>query len=119
MASRRGLALSGARVLCVGAGYKPGLADTRHSRALAVMELLLGAGAKVSYADPAVPAVTVAGQELKSVALGSADPASYDLIMVLSAARGLDLDRFLAAGLPVFDAAHALARHREGVVERL
>ncbi|HUZ39647.1 MAG TPA: nucleotide sugar dehydrogenase [Streptosporangiaceae bacterium] len=109
MLSRNGRALGGSRVLCVGAGYKPDIADTRHSRALRVMELLAGAGASVEYTDPLISGVTVAGTEYKSRPLDSADPQDYDLIAVLVAKNGLDLDRFIAAGVPVFDAAHALA----------
>jgi UDP-N-acetyl-D-glucosamine dehydrogenase len=119
MMSRRGRGLAGLRVLCVGAGYKPGLADTRHSRALAVMRLLSGAGALVDYADPLIPAVEIAGREYKSVTLETAGPADYGLIAVLVARRGLELGRFLAAGVPVFDAAHAVAGGGPGTVERL
>ncbi len=119
MASRSGMALEGSRVLCIGAGYKPDIADTRHSRAVRVMELLTELGARVDYCDPFVPAVEVAGCELKSVSLDSAGPGDYDLIAVLVARKGLDLDRFLAAGIPVFDAAHALTGLPAGAVERL
>ena len=119
MMSSRGSALGGCRVLCVGAGYKPDIADTRHSRALHVMELLVGAGARVDYADPLIPAVEIAGRGYKSVALDVASPADYGLVAVLVAQRGLDLGRFIAAGVPVFDAAHALTAHRGGEVERL
>lgn len=119
MLSRRGKALASSRVLCVGAGYKPGVADTRHSRALRVMELLCQAGAEVDYSDDVIPSVELAGAERKSVELAAADPAAYDLVAVLSARRGLDLDRFLAAGVPVFDAARALETPALGDVERL
>jgi UDP-N-acetyl-D-glucosamine dehydrogenase len=119
MLSRRGKALAGGRVLCVGAGYKPGVADTRHSRALRVMELLRQAGAEVDYSDEVIPSIEIAGTERKSVDLAAIDPAAYDLVAVLSATRGLDLDRFLAAGVPVFDAARALESPAPGDVERL
>jgi UDP-N-acetyl-D-glucosamine dehydrogenase len=119
MMSRRGGGLGGCRVLCIGAGYKPDVADTRHSRALHVMQLLAAAGARVEYADRLIPAVEIAGHEYKSVTLDVASPADYGLVAVLVSRRGLDLDRFITAGVPVFDAAHALTRHAEGTVERL
>jgi hypothetical protein len=119
MMSRRGGGLGGCRVLCIGAGYKPDVADTRHSRALHVMQLLAAAGARVEYADRLIPAVEIAGREYKSVTLDVASPADYGLVAVLVSRRGLDLDRFITAGVPVFDAAHALTRHAEGTVERL
>ena len=87
MASRLGRGLAGSRVLCVGVGYKPDVADTRHSRALRVMELLAGSGAVVEFTDPLIASVTVAGVQRKSLALAAADPAEFDLIAVL-VARG-------------------------------
>ncbi|HEY6277519.1 MAG TPA: nucleotide sugar dehydrogenase [Streptosporangiaceae bacterium] len=119
MMSRAGRGLAGRRVLCVGAGYKPDVADTRHSRALRVMELLAGAGAEVEFADPLIGAVTLAGNEHKSVALATADPADYDLVAVLVAGQGLDLGAFIAAGVPIFDAAHALPPALAGAIEQL
>lgn len=119
MLSSRGTGLAGLRVLCVGAGYKPDIADTRHSRPLYVMELLARAGAAVDYADPLIPAVEVAGREYKSVTLDTVTATDYGLVAVLMSRPGLDLDRFVAAGVPVFDAAYALTGHAAGVVERL
>ncbi len=119
MMSRRGKALGGSHVLCIGAGYKPDIADIRHSRSLRVMELLASTGARVEYADPLIPDVEVAGQELKSLDLDAADPAEFDLVVVLVGREDLDLSRFLASGLPVFDAAHALAGRANGQVEYL
>jgi UDP-N-acetyl-D-glucosamine dehydrogenase len=117
MLSRRGRGLGGSRVLCMGAGYKANLADTRHSRAIRVMELLSEAGADVAYTDPAVPAIRVGGAELKSVPASSADPAEYDLVAVLVAGTEGTLASFTGRGVPVFDAAHVLPAGEH--VERL
>lgn len=108
MLSKRGKGLGGSRVLCLGAGYKADLADTRHSRALRVMELLSGSGAVVDYADPLIPSVPVNGRQLKSVALEAADPDDFDLVVVLVANGDQDLSRFTEHGVPVFDAAHVV-----------
>jgi UDP-N-acetyl-D-glucosamine dehydrogenase len=110
MLSRQGKALGGSRVLCLGAGYKADLADTRHSRALRVMELLAGAGADLAYADALIPSVRVGRRELKSLPLESADPAEFDLVVVLvpNGSQAQDLARFTARRVPVFDAAHVL-----------
>ncbi len=43
-ADRQGVPLAGARVLCLGVAFKPGVSDTRNSRAIRVIELLLQAG---------------------------------------------------------------------------
>jgi UDP-N-acetyl-D-glucosamine dehydrogenase len=120
MADRRNIVLAGSRILCIGAAYKPGITDVRHSRALRVMELLTDFGADVDFCDPLVSSVQLAGQEIKSVALASADPADYRLVAVLVArSSDVDLDRFLTGGVPVFDAAHALPWPAGGDVERL
>jgi UDP-N-acetyl-D-glucosamine dehydrogenase len=120
MADRRNIVLAGSRILCIGAAYKPGITDVRHSRALRVMELLTDFGANVDFCDPLVSSVQLAGQEIKSVARASADPADYRLVAVLVArSSDVDLDRFLTGGVPVFDAAHALPWPASGDVERL
>jgi hypothetical protein len=108
MMSRHGRALGGSHVLCVGAGYKPDVADTRHSRSLRVMELLADSGARVDYTDPLISTVQVGGREYKSMDVATTDPAEIDVIVVLVASRDLDLSRFTDAGVLVFDAAHAL-----------
>ena len=108
MLSRRGKGLAGSRVLCMGAGYKADLADTRHSRALRVMELLAEAGAAVEYADPLIPVVRISGTELRSTPLAEADPARFDAVVVLVGNGHEQLERFTGAGVPVFDAAYVL-----------
>src|SRR4051794_230184 len=59
----RALELAGprGRVLLVGAAYKPGVADHRESPALQIAAQLHDRGAVVSYHDPLVPSVHVAG----------------------------------------------------------
>jgi UDP-N-acetyl-D-glucosamine dehydrogenase len=50
-----GLPVRGARILLLGAGYKPGLPDTRESPALPILQLLRELGGDVAYHDPHVP----------------------------------------------------------------
>ena len=49
---RRGLALSGAKILLLGIAYKPDVDDLRESPALVLFDLLQRGGAEVSYNDP-------------------------------------------------------------------
>ena len=65
-----GCPLPDARVLVVGASYKPGVADTREAPALQIMQRLRAEGARVEYYDPLVPSLDLKGQELYSVTLG-------------------------------------------------
>jgi nucleotide sugar dehydrogenase len=53
--AERGLPTRGAKVLVVGATYKPGVADVRESPALDIIDGLAAAGAEVCYTDQLVP----------------------------------------------------------------
>ena len=114
--NRRGLTLSGARILCLGAAFKPGVSDVRNSRALRVMELLHEAGARVEFTDARVPSVILAGTERKAFPLQDAVAAGFDLVVVLVSRPDWPLEELEAAGVPVFDAVNAAGgegRHRE------
>ena len=90
--NRRGLAMRGARVLVVGVTYKPDVPDLRESPALPVLEGLLERGADVTFVDPYVPVLSLAGRELKGLAaLSNAAIDSADAILVLTAHRALDM----------------------------
>jgi nucleotide sugar dehydrogenase len=64
--AERQVPLRDARILVVGVAYKPGVADVRESPALEIIERLLGLGADVSYTDPFVPQVWLAGSPLQA-----------------------------------------------------
>ena len=53
-----GLPVKGSKVAVLGVSYKPGVGDIRESPALKIIDLLLAAGADVSYHDPHVPSLT-------------------------------------------------------------
>jgi UDP-N-acetyl-D-glucosamine dehydrogenase len=78
----------GARVLVLGVAYKPNVADTRDSPAIEIVDMLTAKGARVAYHDPHVPALTVDGARLESVA--TVRPADYDLLLVLTNHDGYD-----------------------------
>jgi UDP-N-acetyl-D-glucosamine dehydrogenase len=84
----------------VGVTYKPGIADLRESPALRLLELLIEEGARAAYHDPLVPVLEASG--LRSVPLqpGLAD---HDLVVLASAAPGLDLDRLVSTARAVLD----------------
>jgi len=105
--NRRGQTLNGAKVLCLGAAFKPGVSDVRNSRAIRVMELLEDSGAQVEYTDAHVPTLTLGGRERKSFPLADAARAGFDLAIVLVAEAEWPLDELDEAGIPVFDAVNA------------
>jgi len=100
----RGFAVSRSRVLCVGVAYKPDVSDCRESPALQVLRKLLALRADVDYIDPHVPEVAIDGRTLRSV--DSLDR-QYDLAVVLTAHKAIDLDAVAAASDIVFDTRNA------------
>jgi UDP-N-acetyl-D-glucosamine dehydrogenase len=86
----RGRALRGARVLVMGVAYKPGVADTRDSPALEVIDILRAKGATVAYHDPYVPSIAVGTTTLESCAWRDAGLASRDVVLILTAHAGHD-----------------------------
>lgn len=66
--ARQPVTLSKARILLLGMAFKKDVDDLRHSPALKVAELLLADGVQgISYYDPYISVVNVAGRELRSV----------------------------------------------------
>lgn len=79
----------GARVLVVGASYKPGVADVRESPAIEIVAQLRDGGVRVDYHDPLVPSLTLpGGLTLLSVAVPR--PEDYALVVLVVAHPGED-----------------------------
>ena len=106
-----GRPLAGARVLVLGASYKPGVRDLRESPALTLLAGLEAGGARVSYYDPLIPVLDRPdGRPLRS----EPDPAGqdWDLIVAHTLHPGVDYSwaqtcpRVLDATYQFFGAAH-------------
>lgn len=83
-----GQQLSGARVLVVGAAYKPGVRDLRESSAVPMLVSLVRKGADVHYFDPLVPSVTLPGGRI--LHSESSPGAQWDLVIVHTIHPGVD-----------------------------
>jgi len=118
-ADRQGVALAGARVLCLGAAFKPGVSDTRNSRAIRVIELITQAGAQADFADPRVAELDVAGQRRKAVAVSPTMADGFDLVVVLVAHPEWANLEGLVDAAPVFDAVGAIEARGHPAYERL
>lgn len=103
-----------ARVLLIGAAYKPNVADTRESPALTVMKLLTSQGLHVDYHDPHVPRLPAPNMDRQSVALTADSLASYDSLVVLTAHDAVDWQLVADAGVPVVDTRNALRTYGSG-----
>jgi UDP-N-acetyl-D-glucosamine dehydrogenase len=90
MLEEAGGSLSGARVLIVGASYKPGIADTHETPTREIARLLLREGAEVEYHDPLVASIRVGERTLRSVTpdprvdASGFGPEDYDLTIVVT-----------------------------------
>ena len=102
----RSVSLRGAKILCLGAAFKRGVSDVRNSRAIHVMELLRASGATVSYCDPHVPSVRVAGETLMSLTQDAVASTDADLVAVLVAGEW-PLAQLATRNVAVFDAVNA------------
>ncbi len=89
--NRQGKSILNSQVLLLGLAYKRDIDDLRESPALAVLDLLHGQGAQVSYHDPFVPQYTHHGEEMTSVALTPDAIAAADCVLLVTAHSSLNL----------------------------
>jgi UDP-N-acetyl-D-glucosamine dehydrogenase len=115
--SDAGKALRGAGILLLGVAYKGGVADTRESPALKLIDLLRERGAQVSYFDPHVPELTERG--MSCVPDAGAAAAGADLVIVVTAHPGVDHPALLDAAALVLDLRGITRGESDGRVQRL
>ena len=84
-----------------------------------MLERLAAKGARISFHDPMVPAVTIAGEELRSVTPDAATVADVDAVVLLTPHPQIDLHAIVRAATLVFDARGATVGIDEPHVERL
>ncbi|MFH9089308.1 nucleotide sugar dehydrogenase [Streptomyces sp. NPDC017673] len=93
----------GARILLLGATYKPDVADGRGAPALAVAERLVALGAELSFHDPYVTRLPAGGRTLRRVAALDAAVAEADLVVLLQPHLDYDLPAIAEAARLLFD----------------
>jgi len=108
----RDRSLAGARVLVVGAAYKPGVSDTRESPGLSILIDLEERGALPEYLDPLVPSLADEEDERlrgrRSQDPDAVDFAAYDAVIVAVAQPGVDLAALARDGRLIVDTRDAL-----------
>lgn len=119
--SRQGKSAHGARVLILGATYKPDVPDVRESPALKVISLLRKRGAEVSFHDPYVREVTLPnpGTRLHSVELTEEALESADCVVIATNHRCYDYAWIARTARLVVDTRNALRGVRGGHVVTL
>ncbi len=99
-------AVRGARIAILGMSYKPDVGDCRESPSLRVAELLLELGAEITFHDPHVPTVEIAGRTLDSQSLESIVPGS-DCVALLTDHSDYDYPQIAGAAHLVVDTRNA------------
>jgi UDP-N-acetyl-D-glucosamine dehydrogenase len=102
-----GKELAGARVIVVGASYKPGVQDLRESPAVPILASLLQQAADVHYYDPLVPTLSIPWRSAPHGRALSSEPnpgSDWDLVIVHTAHPGIDYS--WARACPVLDATY-------------
>jgi UDP-N-acetyl-D-glucosamine dehydrogenase len=117
--NRQGRLLAGAHLACYGVSFKPGVGDTRNSRAVRVVQLLEQHGARVSAVDPFVAEFALGGELRKTVEPTAEMLASCDAAVVLVAHQEIDYRALVATEMLVFDAVNATRGLTATALERL
>jgi UDP-N-acetyl-D-glucosamine dehydrogenase len=90
IANNQGIAMSRAKILCLGVAYKKDIDDWRESPAIEVMKLLQAQGAKLSYYDLHVPQITLNGHPLTSKLDLVAAVSESDLVLITTEHTNVD-----------------------------
>jgi UDP-N-acetyl-D-glucosamine dehydrogenase len=123
-----GKALAGAKILAIGAAFKPNIGDARGSAAIRVMEILHTRGAEIRYHDPHVAKVRLghslfdggsSSTTIECVPLDDAQLGWADCVVLLVAHSAVDIEHVLAKSVLLFDAVNATRGHARVGVERL
>lgn len=116
---REGRPLAGARVLALGVAYKRDVDDLRESPALAIIQLLRGAGAAVAYNDPFFPEVGRGRHyELAMRSVPVEDLGEYDAVVILTDHSAYDYEAIVREARLVVDTRNATRGIESGRIVR-
>jgi UDP-N-acetyl-D-glucosamine dehydrogenase len=116
----RGARSASTKVLVVGVTFKKNIEDSRESPALKIMELLMQQGVKVSYHDPHVPTLSVAGRGFASRPLTGATLRAADCVLIVTDHSVIDYGAIVRHAKLVVDTRNAtrdIAEGREKIVK--
>jgi UDP-N-acetyl-D-glucosamine dehydrogenase len=102
------------RVLILGVAFKRDVEDYRGSPALKIMEQLMQHGVKVSYHDPYVPRLSVAGRSFASRPLTPATLRAADSVIIVADHSRFDYRWIVKYSRRVFDTRNATRHVEEG-----
>ncbi len=100
--------VKGSSILILGMAYKKNVMDTRESPSIFVAEELVREGASISYHDPHVATVRVAGKIIRSKAFTAALLRAQDLVLILTDHDKVDYPLLAKSKALVFDTRNAM-----------
>ena len=103
----RGIALSNADILVLGAAYKPDVSDTRESAAIDIIDQLTDWKSTVTYHDPHVPELDVLGTRHQSVELTTDRLADADCVLLVTDHTAFDVEEIVEHASLVVDTRNA------------
>jgi UDP-N-acetyl-D-glucosamine dehydrogenase len=110
--------IKGSKICVLGLAYKKDVDDTRESPAFKLIELLLDAGAELSYHDPHVPQIpALRNYDLPGMESQELTPeflASQDCILIATAHSSVDYENVVKNSQLVVDTRNATATIKEG-----
>lgn len=114
-------AVRGSKVVVLGVAYKKDISDVRESPALDCLRLLAESGAKVSYNDPFVSSIEMAGSRWRSQKLTKKLVESSDLVVILTDHTEYNYQWLAETADLIFDARNATksVKGKKSHIERL
>ena len=106
--NKREKALSGSKILVLGAAYKPDIDDVRESPALDVIGLLQQGGANVSYHDPYIPYLQQDNIEMQSVQDLIQEVKKVDCVVIVTNHSQYDYQEIYQNAKSIVDTRNAL-----------
>jgi UDP-N-acetyl-D-glucosamine dehydrogenase len=114
-----GKSVKDAKILVLGAAYKPDVADIRESPAVRIINLLHRRGALLSFHDPFVDEIPLNGGTMRRTELTTQTVTRADLVAVLTPHSAYDLEWVAEHARLVFDARNAFGPAARSNVVRL
>ncbi len=106
--NKRARALKGSRILILGVAYKRNVGDIRESPALEIIQHLKDKGARVSYFDPFVPALSVNASSVRSSRLNPSAISAADCVVIVTDHGNIDYSMVVKHAKLVLDTRNAL-----------
>lgn len=101
--------LADSKVLILGVAYKADIDDMRESPAIRIAELLCDKQADISYHDPYVPSFVISGEAVPAVELTPETVAAADVVLIITAHKGIDYAMVAENAQLVLDTRNAMA----------